>query len=54
MRGRAAVYVAREATDAEREACWQKAIACYSGYAAYQRRVRGRQIPIVILTPTRQ
>src|SRR3990172_5878770 len=53
MRGRAAVYVAREATEAERDACWQKATAYYSGYAAYQRRVRGRQIPVVILTPKR-
>ena len=53
VRGRAAMYVAREAKDEEREDGWQKAIAYYSGYAAYQRRVRGRQIPVVILTPKR-
>ena len=54
VRGRAAMYVAREAQDEEREACWQKATAYYSGYAAYRRRVRGRQIPVIILTPKRQ
>jgi len=51
VRGREAVYVAREAQAEEREAYWQKAVAYYPGYAAYQRRVRGRQIPLIILTP---
>ena len=53
VRGREAVYVAREAPEAEREEYWEKVVVYYPGYAAYQRRVRGRQIPVIILTPKR-
>ena len=53
VRGREAVYVAREAQEAEREEYWEKAVVYYPGYAAYRRRVRGRQIPVILLTPKR-
>jgi len=42
------LYTAREATGAEREACWAKAVAIYPGYAAYARRA-GREIPVIVL-----
>lgn len=43
-------FRARVATGAERELCWQQAIAVYPGYASYQQRA-GRLIPVVLLTP---
>jgi deazaflavin-dependent oxidoreductase (nitroreductase family) len=49
--GRQIVYIARQAGDAEREPYWQAAVAIYSGYAEYQQRTGGRQIPIMVLTP---
>jgi len=42
---------ARVATDAERERLWPRAVETYSGYADYQQRSKGRQIPLVILAP---
>jgi deazaflavin-dependent oxidoreductase (nitroreductase family) len=51
IHGQARSYVAREATGAEREAYWRKAVGLYPGYAAYQRRTRGREIPVMVLTP---
>ena len=44
-------YVAREASGAERDAYWQKAVSIYRGYDAYKQRTRGREIPILVLTP---
>jgi deazaflavin-dependent oxidoreductase (nitroreductase family) len=44
-------YIAREATFAEREKYWKKGDEIYTGYSAYRQRVRGREIPIVVLTP---
>jgi deazaflavin-dependent oxidoreductase (nitroreductase family) len=49
--GRNAVYAAREATEAERQAYWDRAVARYAGYAAYEQRTGGRRIPIMVLTP---
>jgi deazaflavin-dependent oxidoreductase (nitroreductase family) len=49
--GRQATYLARFAGAGERERYWQAAVAIYPGYAAYQRRTAGRQIPIMVLTP---
>jgi deazaflavin-dependent oxidoreductase (nitroreductase family) len=46
-------YVARPATDPERDQYWQRATTVYRGFAAYARRTRGRQIPIMVLTPKR-
>jgi len=42
---------ARVATPEERERLWPRAVETYGGYADYQARSRGRQIPIVILEP---
>ncbi len=41
---------ARVATPQERARLWPKALATYSGYAAYQQRTE-REIPLVILEP---
>lgn len=46
-------YIAREATPAERELYWKKGDEIYIGYAAYRRRIRGREVPIFVLTPKR-
>lgn len=48
--GRSGRYRAREATGAERERYWQKAVAVYPGFAAYRRRA-GREIPVIVLSP---
>ncbi len=42
---------ARIADDEERERLWPKAVAAYSDYETYQRRSKGRKIPMVILEP---
>jgi deazaflavin-dependent oxidoreductase (nitroreductase family) len=42
---------ARVADAAERERLWPEAVRSYRGYADYQRRSRGREIPLVILEP---
>jgi deazaflavin-dependent oxidoreductase (nitroreductase family) len=44
-------FVAREVTGEERAGYWDKAAAVYGGYNAYERRVEGRQIPVILLTP---
>ncbi len=44
-------YVARETTGEERERCWQRAVALYSGYASYKERAGQRQIGVFLLTP---
>ncbi len=49
LAGRTAAYIAREVFDAEREACWQRALAMYPGYAAYAERTGGRRIPVMVL-----
>lgn len=47
--GRPAAYRARLARDDERERYWRQAVAVYPGYAAYEVRAGGRQIPVVVL-----
>ena len=44
-------YIAHEATGAEREKYWRQAVDLYAGYAAYERRTGGREIPVMVLTP---
>jgi deazaflavin-dependent oxidoreductase (nitroreductase family) len=44
-------YIAREASLEERERYWKKGDEIYKGYSAYRQRVRGREIPIMVLTP---
>ena len=42
---------ARVARPEERDGLWAKAVASYGGYADYQARSKGREIPLVILEP---
>jgi deazaflavin-dependent oxidoreductase (nitroreductase family) len=42
---------ARRATKQERERLWPEAVRQYEGYADYQERSKGREIPLVILEP---
>jgi F420H(2)-dependent quinone reductase len=42
---------ARVATPEERERLWPMVVKTYRGYADYQARSKGREIPIVILEP---
>jgi len=42
---------AREATAEERERLWPLCVKAYHGYADYQKRSKGREIPLVILEP---
>jgi deazaflavin-dependent oxidoreductase (nitroreductase family) len=44
---------ARVANAEEREHLWPRAVKAYRGYADYQRRSKGREIPLVILEPRR-
>jgi deazaflavin-dependent oxidoreductase (nitroreductase family) len=49
--GRRADYLAQEAQGAEYERFWNQAVHLYRGYALYRQRIRGRHIPIMIMTP---
>lgn len=42
---------ARLVTDEERDRLWKKMVAIYPGYDFYERNVKGRKIPMVILGP---
>jgi deazaflavin-dependent oxidoreductase (nitroreductase family) len=42
---------ARVATSEERERLWPRAVKSYRGYADYQERSKGREIPLVVLEP---
>ena len=46
-------YIARDATDAEYDAYWEKAVSVSRNYDAYKKRTGGRKIPIVVLTPVK-
>ena len=43
-------YVAHEASGAERDLWWERAVAVWPDYAAYQERTK-RQIPVFVLDP---
>ena len=43
-------YTAREVSGAEKALWWERAVAAYPDYAAYQRRTE-REIPVFMLTP---
>ena len=51
INGRTMACTAREATGSERERLWARAVDLFRGYETYQRRTRGRQIPVMVLTP---
>lgn len=42
---------ARVATSEERERLWPMVVKTYRGYATYQARSRGREIPLIVLEP---
>jgi F420H(2)-dependent quinone reductase len=42
---------ARVATPEERERLWPMVVKTYRGYADYQARSRGREIPVIVLEP---
>lgn len=44
-------FIAQEVTGEERTRYWNKASAIYGGYNAYEKRVEGRKIPVMVLTP---
>ena len=44
-------YTAREVTGEERATWWERAVAAWPDYAAYQQKT-SRQIPLFVLTPT--
>jgi proline iminopeptidase len=44
---------ARTATGAERARLWEQAVKFFPPYADYQRKVPGREIPVVVLDPIR-
>lgn len=50
--GQDGTYTAEEVGVGGRERCWQRALAYYPGYNAYERRANGRIIPIIWLTPS--
>ena len=50
-RGRRTEVVAREAEDAERDAIWARGCEIYAGYAAYARRISGRDVHVMVLEP---
>jgi F420H(2)-dependent quinone reductase len=43
-------YTAREVSGTEKTLWWERAVAAYPDYAAYQRRTE-REIPVFVLTP---
>jgi deazaflavin-dependent oxidoreductase (nitroreductase family) len=51
LRGKEGTYVARQASPAEWERYWCRAVDLYAGYANYRRTAANRHIPIMILTP---
>ncbi|MBT7783344.1 MAG: nitroreductase family deazaflavin-dependent oxidoreductase, partial [Anaerolineae bacterium] len=54
IRGEEGNYIARNATDTEREAYWAEAVEVYPGYALYKKRIKTRKIPMLILSPIRK
>jgi len=44
-------FVAHEASGAERDDLWRKAVWFYPGYAAYEKRAGSRLIPVFLLRP---
>ena len=49
--GETGQYIAHEATGEEYARFWQNAADTYLGYPLYKQRIRGRKIPIMVMTP---
>ena len=54
IHGKTGKYIARDATDVEREIYWAEAVNMYAGYAEYKKRISTREIPMFILSPIRE
>ncbi len=52
--GKEGTYIARAATDAERETYWAEAVNMYAGYAEYKKRLKTREIPMFILSQAKK
>jgi deazaflavin-dependent oxidoreductase (nitroreductase family) len=52
IRGATVNCLAHEAEGEARSKLWRRAVDYYPGYASYQARTEGRQIPVMILSPT--
>jgi deazaflavin-dependent oxidoreductase (nitroreductase family) len=50
-KGKISSYKARLLEGEERKQCWDRAVAYYPGYQAYEQRAGSRQIPVLKLTP---
>ncbi len=48
--GQCTDYVAHEAHDAEYDLFWAAAVRTYAGFRVYRARIRGRPIPIMVMT----
>ncbi len=54
LNGESGAYQANEALGDQRDNYWQRAIALYDGFASYEKWAQGRDIKIMVLTPTAQ
>ncbi len=52
LNGQTRAYIAQQAYGAERERYYERAIRLYIGYAKYRERAQGREIPVMVLTPS--
>ena len=52
--GNSQQYIAHEAQGEERRVYWQQAIKRYKGYELYRLRAKGRQIPVMVLSPVQE
>jgi hypothetical protein len=46
-------YEVHEAHGPEYDSFWAKGVELYRGYPLYQKRLKGRRIPIMVLTPSK-
>ncbi len=54
VNGKTHAYIAHQVHGAERERYYERAVRLYIGYAKYQERAQGREIPVMVLTPKEQ
>ncbi len=51
VRGHTRTYLARQASEGERQRYWQMASQVYLGFPLYEQRAGQRRIPVMVLTP---
>jgi deazaflavin-dependent oxidoreductase (nitroreductase family) len=49
--GKSGIYIAKEAKDEQKQVYWRNALKLFPGYAIYQKRAAGREIPVLVLSP---